>query len=204
MEFCQLQLNYIDWTFQQDKEKVELLDQLHIPVWVMEPLRGGRLARLSEEEAAPLKALRPDETIPAWAFRFLQTIPSVTMILSGMSDLEQLKANIATFQEDRPLSQGELDGLLAAAQDMIGKTALPCTACHYCVSHCPKGLDIPTLLSLYNEHVFTGGGFLAPMALSALPKGKRPSDCIGCRSCEKVCPQGLKISEAMADFTARL
>ena len=193
MEFCQLQLNYIDWTFQQDKEKVELLDQLHIPVWVMEPLRGGRLARLSEEEAAPLKALRPDETIP-----------SVTMILSGMSDLEQLKANIATFQEDRPLSQGELDGLLAAAQDMIGKTALPCTACHYCVSHCPKGLDIPTLLSLYNEHVFTGGGFLAPMALSALPKGKRPSDCIGCRSCEKVCPQGLKISEAMADFTARL
>ena len=204
MEFCQLQLNYIDWTFQQDKEKVELLDQLHIPVWVMEPLRGGRLARLSEEEAAPLKALRPDETIPAWAFRFLQTIPSVTMILSGMSDLEQLKANIATFQEDRPLSQGELDGLLAAAQDMIGKTALPCTACHYCVSHCPKGLDIPTLLSLYNEHVFTGGGFLAPMALSALPKGKRPSDCIGCHSCEKVCPQGLKISEAMADFTARL
>ena len=204
MEFCQLQLNYIDWTFQQDKEKVELLDQLHIPVWVMEPLRGGRLARLSEEEAAPLKALRPDETIPAWAFRFLQTIPSVTMILSGMSDLEQLKANIATFQEDRPLSQGELDGLLAAAQDMIGKTALPCTACHYCVSHCPKGLDIPTLLSLYNEHVFTGGGFLAPMALSALPKGKRPSDCIGCRSCEKVCPQGLKISAAMADFTARL
>ena len=204
MEFYQLQLNYIDWTFQQDKEKVELLDQLHIPVWVMEPLRGGRLARLSEEEAAPLKALRPDETIPAWAFRFLQTIPSVTMILSGMSDLEQLKANIATFQEDRPLSQGELDGLLAAAQDMIGKTALPCTACHYCVSHCPKGLDIPTLLSLYNEHVFTGGGFLAPMALSALPKGKRPSDCIGCHSCEKVCPQGLKISEAMADFTARL
>ena len=204
MEFCQLQLNYIDWTFQNDKEKVELLNQYSIPVWVMEPLRGGRLARLSEEEAAPLKAMRPDETVPAWAFRFLQTLPSVTMILSGMSNLEQVQANIATFQEDKPLSETELDGLLAVARDMTSKTALPCTACHYCVSHCPQGLDIPNLLALYNEHAFTGGGFLAPMALSALPEDKRPSACIGCRSCEAVCPQQLKISEAMADFAARL
>ena len=204
MEFCQLQLNYIDWTFQNDKEKVELLNQYSIPVWVMEPLRGGRLARLSEEEAAPLKAMRPDETVPAWAFRFLQTLPSVTMILSGMSNLEQVQDNIATFQEDKPLSETELDGLLAVARDMTSKTALPCTACHYCVSHCPQGLDIPNLLALYNEHAFTGGGFLAPMALSALPEDKRPSACIGCRSCEAVCPQQLKISEAMADFAARL
>ena len=204
MEFCQLQLNYIDWTFQNDKEKVELLNQYSIPVWVMEPLRGGRLARLSEEEAAPLKAIRPDETVPAWAFRFLQTLPSVTMILSGMSNLEQVQDNIATFQEDKPLSETELDGLLAVARDMTSKTALPCTACHYCVSHCPQGLDIPNLLALYNEHAFTGGGFLAPMALSALPEDKRPSACIGCRSCEAVCPQQLKISEAMADFAARL
>ncbi len=205
MEFCQLQLNYIDWTFQNDKEKVELLNQHSIPVWVMEPLRGGRLARLSaDQEAAPLKAMRPDETVPAWAFRFLQTLPSVTMILSGMSNLEQVQDNIATFQEDKPLSETELDGLLAVARDMTSKTALPCTACHYCVSHCPQGLDIPNLLALYNEHAFTGGGFLAPMALSALPEDKRPSACIGCRSCEAVCPQQLKISEAMADFAARL
>ena len=100
MEFCQLQINYIDWIFQDGKEKVELLGQYHIPVWVMEPLRGGRLARLTEAEAAPLKAMRPDEAIPAWAFRFLQSIPGVTMVLSGMSDLEQMKANIATFQTE--------------------------------------------------------------------------------------------------------
>ena len=204
MEFCQLQLNYIDWTFQGGREKVELLDQYHIPVWVMEPLRGGRLARLSDAEAAPLKAMRPDETVPAWAFRFLQSIPSVTMILSGMSNLEQMKANIATFQTDAPLSEEEMKGLLAHARDMIGKTALPCTACHYCVSHCPQGLDIPHLLALYNEHAFSGGGFIAPMALSALPRDKWPSACIGCRSCEAVCPQQLKISEAMADFASRL
>ena len=169
----------------------------------MEPLRGGRLARLSEAEAAPLKDLRPSETVPAWAFRFLQSIPSVTVVLSGMSDLEQLKTNLATFQTKRPLSQTEMNGLLEVAKGMVGQTALPCTACHYCVSHCPKGLDIPELLSLYNEHSFTGGGFLAPMALSAIPEEKRPSACIGCRSCEKVCPQQLKISEAMADFTAQ-
>ena len=138
MEFCQLQLNYIDWTFQNGREKVELLDSWHIPVWVMEPLRGGRLARLSDEEAAPLRAMRPEEPIPAWAFRFLQSIPSVTMILSGMSDLEQVKANIATFQMGVPLSSREMDRLLAQAQRMVSKTALPCTACHYCVSHWPS------------------------------------------------------------------
>ena len=204
MEFCQLQLNYIDWTFQGGKEKVDLLNEYNIPVWVMEPLRGGRLARLSEEEAAHLKAMRPDETIPAWAFRFLQSIPSVTVVLSGMSDLEQMRANIATFQTEAPLNEKEMDSLMEVAKGMVSQTALPCTACHYCVSHCPKGLNIPELLALYNEHTFTGGGFLAPMALSAIPQDKRPSACIGCRSCEKVCPQQLKISEAMADFTAKL
>ena len=204
MEFCQLQLNYVDWTFQHDREKMALLDQYRIPVWVMEPLRGGRLARLSEEEAAPLKAMRPDETVPAWAFRFLQSLPEVVVTLSGMSDLEQLKANLATYETDRPLSQAEMDALLKLADGMVSGTALPCTACHYCVSHCPKGLDIPGLLALYNEHAFTGGGFIAPMALSALPKDKWPSACLGCRSCEAVCPQQLKISEAMADFASRL
>ena len=204
MEFCQLQLNYIDWTFQDGKEKVELLEQYHIPVWVMEPLRGGRLARLSEEEAAPLKVMRPEETVPAWAFRFLQSIPGVTVILSGMSNLDQMKENLATFQEEKPLNSAEMDKLMETARGMTGKTALPCTACHYCVSHCPQGLDIPSLLALYNEHSFTGGGFLAPMALSAIPADKQPGACIGCRSCEAVCPQQLKISEAMADFAAKL
>ena len=204
MEFCQLQLNYIDWTFQDGKEKVDLLGEYNIPVWVMEPLRGGRLAKLSEAEAAPLKTIRPDETIPAWAFRFLQSIPSVVVTLSGMSNLEQMRANLATYQTEAPLSESEMSGLLKMAQGMVSQTALPCTACHYCVSHCPKGLDIPELLALYNEHSFTGGGFLAPMALSAIPQDKWPSACIGCRSCEKVCPQQLKISEAMADFTSKL
>ena len=204
MEFCQIQLNYLDWDFQDAKRKVELLNQWNIPVWVMEPLRGGKLASLAPEDEAKLKALRPDEGIPAWAFRYLQSIPSVVVTLSGMSNMEQMKENIATFETDKPLNETELETLHAIAQGMVKKIVLPCTACHYCTSHCPQGLDIPNLLSLYNEHCFTQGGFIAPMALSAIPADKQPSACIGCRSCEAICPQGIKISEAMADFTAKL
>ena len=204
MEFCQIQLNFLDWTFQGAKEKVELLKEWNIPVWVMEPLRGGKLAKLAAEDEKALKALRPEENIPAWAFRFLQSVPGVTMVLSGMSSLQQMQENIRTFAEDKPLNEKERNTLLQIADGMVKKIVLPCTACHYCTSHCPQGLPIPELLALYNEHCFTEGGFIAPMALSAYPQEKLPSACIGCRSCEAVCPQQIKISEAMADFAQKM
>ena len=204
MEFCQIQLNYLDYEFQDAKAKIELLNEYNIPIWVMEPLRGGKLAKLSEEQESKLKALRPDETTVGWAFRFLQSIPGVTMVLSGMSSMEQLQENIKIFSEDKPLNDEEMKTLLGIANEMLKGNVLPCTACRYCTSHCPMGLDIPKLLALYNEHCFTGGGFIAPMAISALPEDKRPSACIGCRSCEAVCPQEIKISEAMADFAKKL
>lgn len=203
MEFCQIQLNYIDWSFQDAKAKVDLLNERQIPIWVMEPLRGGKLAELPDPVAERIKALRPDEEVPAMAFRFLQTVPGVTMVLSGMSDDKQLQDNIKTFETDKPLSEGEMQKILEVADGMLNGM-LACTACHYCVSHCPKGLDIPGLLKLYNEHSFTGGGFIAPMALMAVPKEKHPDACVGCRSCEAVCPQQIKISEAMKDFAAKL
>ncbi len=204
MEFCQIQLNYLDWKFQEADKKMELLREYHLPVWVMEPLRGGRLASLDQPYEEQLKALRPKESIPAWAFRFLQSLPEVTVVLSGMSNMEQLRANIETFGEEKPLEEKEKETLLAIAGEMVEKIALPCTACRYCVSHCSKELDIPFLLSLYNEHCFTEGGFIAPMALSSLPADKQPDACVGCRNCEAVCPQQLKISEAMADFAQKL
>ena len=204
MEFCQLQMNYLDWIFQHDKEKAELLAEYDIPVWVMEPLRGGKLAKLADSDEAILKGLRPDEDIAAWAFRFLQTIPGVKMILSGMSNEEQLQKNLATFEESKPLNDEEMKALMEIADRMLSVNTVPCTACHYCVSHCPMELDIPHLLSLYNEHAYTGGGFIAPMALSALADDKKPSACIACRSCEEVCPQQIKISEVMSDFAERL
>ena len=121
-----------------------------------------------------------------------------------MSNFEQLQQNIHTFETDAPLKEEEMKELLEIADSMVRKIVLPCTACHYCVSHCPQGLDIPNLIALYNEHCYTKGGFIAPMAMSAIPEDKRPSACIGCRSCEAVCPQQIKISEAMADFAEKL
>lgn len=199
MEFCQLQINYLDWTFQDARSKVQLLKEYGIPVWVMEPLRGGKLASLSEAYMDKLTASRPEEKAPAWAFRFLQTLPDVKVILSGMSNMEQLQENIETFATDAPLNEQDMQTILAVASGMLDGS-LPCTACHYCTAHCPQGLDIPMLIGLYNEHRLTGGGFIAPMALMAVPKEKHPTACIGCKGCEKVCPQQIKISEAMADF----
>ena len=207
MEFCQIQLNWMDWEFQNAKAKVELLNQYGIPVWVMEPLRGGKLAKLSDADTAKLKALRPEETVPGWGFRFLQSVPGVTMVLSGMSNPEQLEANLATYEEEKPLNAEEIALLTGIAEDMLKGGVLPCTACRYCTTHCPQELPIPEIIALYNEHKVTsayGFGFIAPMALSTWDEGKKPSACLGCRSCETVCPQQIKISEMMADFTAML
>ncbi len=204
MEFCQLQINWLDWFFQGAKSKVELVKKYNIPVWIMEPVRGGKLAKLEEAYEKTLKELRPDESIPAWAFRFCQSVPETVVILSGMSNMEQVKENIKTFSEEKPLENNELSALYEIAGKMLDRKILPCTACRYCTSHCPKELDIPTLIDLYNEHSFSEGGFIAPMALEAFESEKLPSACIGCRSCEAVCPQNIKIADAMADFVARL
>ena len=204
MEFCQVQLNYVDWGFQDAKAKVELLRSMGIPCWVMEPVRGGRLANLSDAETEVLKGMRPDETPVTWAFRFLQSIPEVTVILSGASNLEQMSQNIAICEQDRPLEGKEVENLLALGRSMVDAKAAPCTACKYCLSHCPKGIDIPRMIELYNEHVFTGGGFIAPMALAAVPQDRQPSSCIGCGKCAEVCPQSIDIPGIMKDFTAKL
>ena len=204
IEFCQIQINWLDWHFQNAKAKVELVASYGIPVWVMEPVRGGRIAKLEPEYEAKLKALRPDATIPEWAFRFLQSIPEITVTLSGMSNFEQLRENIATYEKFDKLTDAEMAALFEIADAMISKTALPCTACRYCTDHCPQGLDIPRLIELYNEHVYSNGGFLSELGLEAIDVSKHPSACIGCRACEQVCPQGIKISEMMRDFADRL
>ncbi len=204
MEFCQLQINYMDWHFQHAQEKTALLNQAGIPVWVMEPLRGGRLAKASGGMTAAMRAMRPNETVPGWAFRFLQSVPGVTVVLSGMSNLEQLKANIATYETDAPLSGDEFDVLVKQMDEETTAAGLPCTACHYCTSYCPQELPIPDLIALYNEHKTTPGGFLAPMAVGSMPREKQPVSCVGCKSCEEVCPQQIKIADMMKEFSAML
>ena len=197
MEFCQIQLNYLDWTLQDAKGKCELLAKHNIPVWVMEPVRGGKLASLSEDAEAQLKGLRPDETIPAWCFRWLQGVEGVTMVLSGMSNMAQMEDNVKTFESAKPLSESETDLLMDIAEKL--KNAVPCTACRYCCDGCPLELDIPTLLALYNDLKVTPS-FLLGMRVEALPPEKRPTACIGCGACVSICPQNINIPEKLADM----
>jgi predicted aldo/keto reductase-like oxidoreductase len=204
MEFCQLQINYLDWKFQGAKEKVEMVTKLGIPVFVMEPVRGGKLATLPEEYLSILAEANADYSAPEWAFRFVQNIPEVVLTLSGMSNFQQLKENIDTFEKRKPLTQSEENALLRVTDAMIEKTSLPCTSCRYCTDHCPMELDIPKIIELYNEHTMTGGGFIAPMVIGTLPESKRPAACIGCQSCEAVCPQQIKISDMMKDFASKV
>ncbi len=204
MEFCQLQINWLDWEFQKAKEKVELVKRYNIPVWVMEPVRGGKLIKLEEKYENLLKALKPNYTNAEWAFRFLQSIPEVVVTLSGMSNMEQLGENIATYENAVPLTDTEMEIILNIARDMTSKGHIPCTACRYCTSYCPQQIDIPWMIELYNEHTYSGGGFLAPYAMQATPMENRPSACIGCKACEAVCPQNIKISEVMNDFSEKL
>ncbi|MBQ2739427.1 MAG: aldo/keto reductase [Oscillibacter sp.] len=200
MEFCQIQLNYLDWTLQDAKGKCGLLAAHNIPIWVMEPVRGGKLASLNDAYTAKLKALRPEESIPAWCFRFLQSLPNITMILSGMSNLEQMQDNLKTFREEKPTTAEETALLLEIAEEL--KNAVPCTACRYCCDGCPAGLDIPALLSLYNDLRYQSS-VIASMRVEALPVEKRPSACVGCGQCSAICPQQIDIPAALSDFTAR-
>lgn len=201
IEFCQIQLNYLDWTLQDGKEKYDLLTGRGIPVWVMEPVRGGRLANLTQEQESRLRSLRPKETAPAWCFRFLQDLPNVTMVLSGMSNLTQMQENIETFREEQPLSQGEREVLLDLAEGM--KDSLPCTACRYCCDGCPMGLDIPKLIRVYNELRFDAQ-LNAVMQVEFLPPEKKPSACVACGACAQVCPQNIDIPGALQDLSQRI
>lgn len=203
MEFCQVQLNYLDWGFQDARAKVELLAEHGIPVWVMEPVRGGQLVNVSDEAKAAFAAVDPGMPPVEWALRWLFGIPQVTTILSGASSLEQMAQNIAIFDKE-PLSDEQRAVVAEVAEGMTRGDVLPCTACHYCTSHCPLELDIPHLLALYNEHKLTKGGFIAPMALAALPEDKQPASCIGCGSCSAVCPQQIDIPAALSDFAEML
>ncbi len=199
MEFCQIQLNYLDWTLQNAKEKCELLASYNIPVWVMEPVRGGKLANLNEADTAKLKALRPEESVAAFAFRFLQDIQGVKMILSGMSNMSQLCDNIKTFSDEKPLNDDEKKIIFEIAEGL--KNSVPCTKCGYCVAGCPKGIDIPKMLEFYNEMRIAPTTNIT-MRIDALPESEQPASCIGCENCVNICPQNIKIPAHLADLVA--
>ncbi|MDR1855984.1 MAG: aldo/keto reductase [Desulfovibrio sp.] len=200
IEFCQIELNALDWTLQDAKAKYEILTARGIPIWVMEPVKGGKLASFSEDNESKLKKARPNESIAAWAFRWLQTL-NLGVTLSGMTTLEQVKDNVKTFSGGQPLNDNEkqvYEGIIAGLTDLI-----PCTACRYCCEGCPQSLDIPTLLQLYNDCRFTPS-MVACMAVDAMKPSKRPSACIACEACIEVCPQNINVPEAFKDFQSIL
>jgi len=195
MEFCQIQLNYLDWTLQDAKEKYDLLTERNIPVFVMEPLRGGKLASLPDEAFTKLNALRKSVTPVEWAFRFLLDLPNVKMILSGMSTFSQLKENVEVFKEDKPLTEDENNALLDVAETL--KDSVPCTGCGYCLKDCPKGLNIPFFISIYNE-LKLQRAITTRMRLDVFPEEKQPTACISCGLCAKNCPQKINVPDEIS------
>lgn len=201
MEFCQIQLNYLDWTLQSGREKYELLTERGIPVWVMEPVRGGRLVNLDETAQAELRAMRPEESTASWCFRWLQELPNVKMILSGMSDMAQMEDNVKTFSGGRALDEKETEKLYAIAD--VLKSSVPCTGCRYCCDGCPKGLDIPMLITTYND-MCVSESINAKMRMESMPEDKWPSACVACGKCAKVCPQKIDIPGVMKKLAEAL
>ena len=201
MEFGQIQLNALDWTLQDAKAKYEALTERDIPVWVMEPVRGGRLASLAAEDEARLQAARPGESAAAWAFRWLQSLPRIGVTLSGMTKMEQARENVKTFSSYQPLDADEkrlYEGIIEGLAEM-----LPCTACRYCCADCPQGLDIPTLLTLYNDGRFEPS-VVTKMAIDALKPSKRPSACSACGKCGEICPQNIEVPAVLKHFQSIL
>ena len=203
-DFVQIQLNYLDWTMQDAKEKCDIIRKHGLGIWVMEPVRGGKLAVLPESEKAKLRALRergsftgPEPSDASFAFRFLQDMPGVTVILSGMNEVFQVEDNLRTFREENPLSDEERSVLLDIAENL--KKGVPCTACRYCCDGCPMELDIPYLLQCYNDYKFATT-MTPSMRIDALSEDKRPAACIGCGQCMHACPQGIDVPSALAEL----
>ncbi|MBQ0101814.1 MAG: aldo/keto reductase [Firmicutes bacterium] len=201
MEFCQIELNYLDWTYQDAKKQYEIIRSYSLDVWVMEPVRGGKLAKLPENLAAKLKAVNPDASSASWGFRWLQRLDGIAMILSGMSNMEQLDDNLKTFSERVPLDDEGAELLLNIAEEL--KHSVPCTGCRYCCDGCPMALNIPELIKIYNVFLL-GDKYDAKEMLSALSDEEKPNNCLSCGACSSVCPQGIDIPDVMAKLSELL
>ena len=210
MEFVQMQLNYLDWESEwiQSCGVYEMAVKHGKPVVVMEPVKGGTLAKLPTEAEAILKEREPDMSVPSWAIRFAASQESVMMVLSGMSSPEQMKDNLSYMEDFKPLSSDEQQLLTERIAGMINaQIAVPCTGCSYCTDGCPMQIPIPKYFSLYNEDMRENleekgwtanfGNYSKLAAQSA-----KAGDCIACGQCESVCPQHLPIIEKMKEVSA--
>ncbi len=199
-DFAQIQLNYLDWEMQDAKAQYEILTEHGIPVMVMEPVRGGALASLCEESDRMLKEARPEKSVASWAIRYAASLPNVQVVLSGMSNMEQLQDNISTMTDFEPLSEREREVLEQALDVYRRNHLIPCTGCRYCMD-CPFGVDIPGVFKLYNQYKISKykEGFLR--GYRELGKSG-PESCRACGACMRHCPQKIQIPERMKEIAA--
>ena len=196
-EFVMIQINYLDWVLQDAKSKYEVITKHGLPVLAMESCRGGSLVSLDPTAEVMLKKARPNDPIVHWAFRFLQSLPNMQVVLSGMSNMDQLIDNIALFSKNDPATEEEKALLMDVVHTMAD--LVPCTACRYCCDDCPQELDIPKLISMYNE-ASNSPSFTMSFVLSAMTENELPSACISCGNCMQMCPQGIDIPDVMRKF----
>ena len=200
-EFAMIQLNYMDWTKYRSREQYERLEKRGIRVAVMEPLHGGALAKLNEEASRILKEAKPDASAASWAFRWVASLPSVSLINSGMTRESDLEDNLATFSPFRELTESERDTLDAALVAFLKDQAIPCTACRYCMP-CPVGVEIPTIFDYYNQYKATGDARRFLRRYESLAEGARASECVRCMRCTKHCPQKIAVPDELAKIDA--
>lgn len=209
MEFVQLQINYLDWESEwiQSRKCYEVCMKYNKPIIVMEPVKGGTLAKIPQEAEAMLKEMNPSMSAASWAIRYAASLPGVMQVLSGMSNLEQMKDNLSYMQDFKPLDDKEKEVLYKVADIINSQIAVPCTGCSYCTAGCPAKIAIPQYFSLYNEDMRENpdkGWTINLTNYGKLTKtfGKA-KDCVACGQCEGVCPQHLPIIEKLRDVSQR-
>ena len=213
-DFCQIQMNYIDWKHAKEVNPSNLdaeylyktLTEKGIPVVIMEPLLGGRLARYNFALAHELIPLDPEATLAKWAFRFCGTYPNVMTVLSGMTKRSDVEENCATFSPLTPCNETELAAFERAAQAFLKLDTIPCTSCSYCMP-CPYGLDIPQLFAFKNAVLTAREPMPTKQILklyrTMVPEELRRADhCTGCGRCQSHCPQSIDIPKEIAAIDA--
>ena len=197
-DFAQLQVNYLDWDVVKAHEQYDIVQALGIPVTVMEPLRGGGLVNLSEKALAKLKENYPNATPAEFGLRWAASQNNVVTVLSGMSNLKQMKENIAVFENFTPMNEQELKTADEMAKIIQSQGEINCTACKYCMEVCPKGINIPAIFALYNQYKVTNSPFHLKIYYETLSDSEKATNCIKCGLCNKNCPQNLPIPDLLA------